>query len=76
MSGWVKGKVDFNGDEYDYQAKVFDDPSLYGIEEGRVSKLKIDNEDGFCIARYDRRWEVSPESKDDKKVLKRVMRRL
>ncbi len=39
---WVYGSTS-NG--YVFEAKVFDEPSYYGIDEGRISKLEIKKED-------------------------------
>ena len=49
---WVSGIVG----KYDYQAMVFDEPSEYGIENGRVSKLvlRLNRKE---VAQYDRGWE-------------------
>ena len=42
------------GEKYKYWAKVYDEGSeLYGINEGRISKLEI-RKDGKCLYNYDR----------------------
>lgn len=43
-----------------YLAKVYDEPSCYGINEGRISKLQI-KIDGVTVVEYDRGWELEPE---------------
>lgn len=43
-----------------YIAKVYDEPSEYGINEGRISKLQI-KIDGVTVAEYDRGWDLEPE---------------
>lgn len=43
-----------------YIAKVYDEPSVYGINEGRISKLQI-KIDGVEVAAYDRGWDLEPE---------------
>jgi len=48
--GWVRGRV--RGDQHgpvEFHAKVYDEPSGYGIDEGRVSKLWVDG-----LFNYDR----------------------
>lgn len=59
-NNWVKGEI---GD-YTFSAKLFDEGSVYGINEGRVSKLSICKKDlGWlegCILNYDRGWDVKP----------------
>lgn len=41
-------------------AKVFDEPSDFGIERGRVSKLFITDASGECVASYERGWDQPP----------------
>lgn len=62
-SNWVSGKVG----EYTFEAKLFDDASTYGINNGRISKLSIYNNDermakndffASCIINYDRGWDI------------------
>ena len=38
----------------------FDEPSKYGINGGRISKLCITNKKGDWLANYDRGWDVEP----------------
>ena len=56
MSNWVEGKVG----KYKFQAKLFDNGSIFGIDKGRVSKLSIGNEGELCIVNYDRGWDKKP----------------
>lgn len=44
-------------------AKVYDEPSEYGINEGRVSKLMI-KIDGVTTLSYDRGWDLEPDERD------------
>ena len=46
-----------------YWAKVYDEGSEYGINEGRISKLRI-NIDGETVVNYDRGWDVQPVDED------------
>lgn len=71
MSGWVNGKLKMGSNEYNFQAKVYDEqPYGIGINGGRISKLYI-SEQGREIARYDRKWDLIPED-DDIEVFARV----
>ena len=48
-----------------YQAKVYDMPSEYGIEGGRISKLQLrsgSRRDGEIVASYDRGWNIKPKT--------------
>lgn len=38
----------------------FHEPSKYGINGGRISKLCITNKKGDWLANYDRGWDVEP----------------
>ena len=47
-----------NGVVYDFQIKHFDEPSEYGIDSGRISKLWMRRRgDAQAVLGYDRRWE-------------------
>lgn len=74
---WCDGKIG----KYTFQAKLFDEGSTFGIDNGRVSKLSIWDEevriremDFFkaCIVNYDRGWDIKPK-KEFKSILKAVM---
>lgn len=57
---WTDGTVTVLGVECEYRAKVYDEPSKYGIDNGRISKLAI-----LCQGRelvlYDRGWVKRPQ---------------
>lgn len=64
---WVAGMVD--GGEFYFEAKLFDEGSIHGIESGRVSKLSVsvgNRWKGFenCIVNYDRGWDIEPNEED------------
>ncbi len=56
--GWTKGKAFCNGRVYDFVVKHYDEPSDYGIDNGRISKLWL-REVGKMesLLNYDRGWE-------------------
>lgn len=54
---WLSGDVEINGTGYNFSAKVFMEPSEYGINGGQVSKLCIGNNEN-CILNYDRGWDI------------------
>ena len=58
---WVEGKVGC----YEFSAKLFDEGSEFGINEGRVSKLTISNKNCDCIVNYNRGWDIKPKAKDE-----------
>lgn len=43
-----------------YMAKVYDEPSVYGINEGRISKLQIKIDD-VAVVEYERGWVLEPD---------------
>lgn len=69
-TNWVIGTIDMDGEKFDFEAKVFDEPSEFGIstelfpDGGNVSKLAI-NPQGFdwssVVVSYDRGWDIMPE---------------
>lgn len=66
--GWVSGKVELFGIVYEYQAKVYDEGSIYGIGGGPVSKLHIKRESDYGwnreICSYERGWDIVPQDAD------------
>ena len=68
---WYQDTVYYNGDKFVITAAVFEDPSKYGIKNGRISKLDIvqKDKDGNKIdsCSYDRGWVGKP--KGDIKVV-------
>lgn len=76
-TNWVEGKVK----NYNFKAYLFDDPSSYGIENGRISKLSIYDDKkrrlggdfiNTCIVHFDRGWDKKPRTKEDKAVFQKV----
>ena len=47
-----------------YWVKYYDEPSAYGINEGRISKLRIEK-DGVDTCVYDRGWDIKPQDDDE-----------
>ena len=41
---WTEGRIEVRGITFHYWVKVYDEGSVYGINEGRISKLTIRNE--------------------------------
>lgn len=70
---WVTGKV--NG--YYFEAKVYDEPSHYGINGGRVSKLWMrDVATREVVCAYDRGWSVRPQTPEAKEAMKEVLAKM
>jgi hypothetical protein len=64
---WVEGKI--NDGQYEFIARVYDEGSMFGIEEGRVSFLQIrkGNTSGWygVFCNYDRGWDIKPEDEEE-----------
>jgi hypothetical protein len=69
ISNYVKGEA---AGGITFTAKIFDVGSVYGIDNGRVSKLDI-RQGGKIIVNYDRGWDVKPKTPEIKAVYKSVM---
>lgn len=52
---WKQGNIK----GYEYQVKQYDEGSVYGIDEGRISKLWI-SKNGKTVVNYDRGWDIEP----------------
>lgn len=61
---WIIGDISIDDTNYRVNAKVFQEPSEFGIDKGPVSKLYIAREDKFgestAVINYDRGWDVKP----------------
>ena len=66
---WKFGRI--NG--YDYEAKVYDLGSEYGINGGRISKLFV-KKDGRIVMNYDRGWDIRPTTREAREVLEQILR--
>lgn len=78
-SGWVYGRVSVDdGSEFEFCAKVYDDPSQFGIETnrfpggGNISKLGVSRADNGYepqVLTYDRGWDYDyGETPDDSPI--------
>ena len=56
---WKRGTLRHEGRIYKYWMKVYPEGSIYGINEGRISKLCM-KRDGLEVCNYDRGWNIYP----------------
>ncbi len=56
---WQEGTVKVGNSWYRYWVRAYDEPSEYGIDGGRISKLTIKRQDE-TVVNYDRGWDVEP----------------
>jgi len=70
---WKEGTIGVpNKDEkyaaVHYWAKVFDEGSIYGINEGRISKLML-KQNGKIVYNYDRGLDIPPQTAEAEMAL-------
>lgn len=46
-----------------YILKKYDEPSKFGINNGKISKLQL-KQNGEIVANYDRGWDICPTTKE------------
>ena len=56
---WNEGILQVDGKQVYFQAKVYDEGSQFGINNGRISKLYA-SVNGKVLFTYDRGWDVKP----------------
>jgi hypothetical protein len=65
---WKEGAIKINKSWFHYQLKVYDEPSEFGIDGGRISKVIITRK-GETVCDYDRGWGTKPVDEDTEKAL-------
>ena len=86
---WVQGTLEealpdrtFVANSYSFIAKVSDEESEFGINNGRISKLTVWRNELGCdcvdcnrhtFAHYDRGWNIQPTSAIGKETLQRIL---
>jgi hypothetical protein len=72
--GWVSGEIKTVNATYNFDAKVFNEKSQFGIYNGRVSKLCVFSGKTY-FANYDRGWDIRPTA-EFKPIYKALMKKL
>jgi hypothetical protein len=71
---WISGEFTINGCNFRYDAKVFEEGSQFGINNGRISKLEIwDKDTNEVVVNYDRGWDIYPGRNLDRQALNYVL---
>ena len=68
---WLEGTIGIPEDKtagkkymtVHYVVKVYDEPSKFGINNGKISKLQL-KQNGEIVANYDRGWDIYPAPKE------------
>lgn len=68
-TNWCNGTC---GD-YWFEAKLFDTGSMFGINDGRVSKLHIVDANRNSVVEYDRGWGLKPKKGDIKEAYTAIL---
>lgn len=75
QGNWVEGVI--NNGEFGFQAKVFEEGSKYGINNGRISLLYIWegewNGVDKCFIVYEREWDLKPKTTLQREILNSVV---
>lgn len=74
---WYDGLITYNGIVFHYEAKVYDEPSELGINNGRISKLTIIRESCYreIQASYSCGWDLKPTTAEAEGVLNILLKR-
>ena len=70
---WKEGTLGVNGDIFHYWVKQYEEPSQFGIEGGRVSKLTLKRK-GQIVCNYDRGWDIRPVDENAETALRILLK--
>jgi len=65
---WKEGSLKVYSSVFHYWMKVFDEPSQFGVDGGKVSKLMLKRY-GKVVCNYDRGWDIEPADPDTQLAL-------
>ena len=71
---WSFGAAEVGGKTYRVQIKWFDEPSMFGIRRGRVSKLYVAAAGEGAVLDYDRGWITRASTAEAKAILKAILK--
>lgn len=69
---WSQGVINYNGKAYHYCVKHFEEPGIFGYNEGRASKIWIQRE-GIEVFNFDRGDDIPPADKDTETALQMLL---
>jgi hypothetical protein len=69
LTNWCHGVVG----NYTFKALVFKEPSRFGINKGKVSKLMIKDQCNTIIVNYERSWDIRPKKSHHRLVYNRIL---
>lgn len=56
IDNWTSGGATVNGRQYGFEVKHYEEPSQFGIDGGRISKLFLRETGTGNIVQYERGW--------------------
>ena len=65
---WKNGKID----GCEYWVKRYQDNSIYGINEGKISKISV-RRNGREIISFERGWDLEPQTDEDREILAKIL---
>ena len=76
MNTWTLATATIDGKTYRIRMVRFDEPSMYGIRSGRISKLFVAgaNADHNIVINYDRGWDIRPKTAETKALLAAIVK--
>ena len=74
LNVWTMATATVNGKRFQVQMVKFEEPSIYGIRNGRISKLWAKEENGADNIAYDRGWSHHPATTEGKVLLKEIIK--
>ena len=74
MNVWTLATATVDGTIHRIQMVRFDEPSMYGIRQGRFSKLYVADAAHNAIINFDRGWDVRPKTAETKALLTAIVK--
>lgn len=65
---WKEGSLKVYSSVFHYWMKVYEAPSEFGVDGGKVSKLML-KRNGEIVCNYDRGWDIEPSDPDTQLAL-------
>ena len=70
---WKRGTIKVGKSIFTYEMKQYDEPSIFGINEGRISKLALRRGREWVLT-YDRGWDIEPQDEDTRIALEILLK--
>ena len=74
-NNWTTGMVSVDGIDFEFAIKHYPEPSVYGIDNGCISKMTISRKGAGVVVNYDRGWDIIPQGGAVMKAYKALLDR-